>query len=140
MRVCKALPLFCTGALKCMGLNSHACHSAARDFPEMHVYSQSPSPLVKLGFHFWSGSHAFPRSGMRACKAHPLFRTGALECMGLHSHARHFGAPDFPEFRVYSQTSSALDNLGFHFGRVVMRLLYVAGVRARLIPCFARLP
>ena len=74
---------------------------------------------------------------MRACKAHPLFGTGALECMGLQSHACHSGARDFLEVRVYSQTPLALVKLGFHFGRVVMRLLEVACVRARLTPCFA---
>ena len=74
---------------------------------------------------------------MRACKAHPLFRTCALECMGLHSHACRSDARDFPEVRVYSQTPSALVKLGFHFGRVVMRFLEVAFVRARLTPCFA---
>ena len=57
--------------------------------------------------------------------------------MGLHSHACRSDARDFPEVRVYSQTPSALVKLGFHFGRVVMRFLEVAFVRARLTPCFA---
>ena len=75
---------------------------------------------------------------MLAWKAHLLFRTGALEFMGLHSHACHSGAPDFPEVRVYSESPSALVKLGFHFGRVVMRFLEVACVRARLTPCFTQ--
>ena len=77
---------------------------------------------------------------MRACKAHPLFRTGALECMRLHSHACHSSARAFPEVCVYSQTPSALVKLGFHFGHVVMRFLKVACVRASLTPYFAQGP
>ena len=77
---------------------------------------------------------------MRAWKALAWFRTGALESMGLYSHACHTGARDFPEMRVYSQSPSALVKLGFHFGRVVMRFLEVACLRGRLTSCFAQVP
>ena len=32
--------------------HSHACHSGARDFPELRVYSPTPLGLVHLRFHF----------------------------------------------------------------------------------------
>ena len=35
-----------------MGAHSQACHSGARDFPELHVYSRGPLGLVNVGFHF----------------------------------------------------------------------------------------
>ena len=57
-----------------------------------------------------------------------------------HSHACHSGAPDFPELRVHSQSPLGLMKLAFHFGRVVMRFLEMACVRASLSPCFAQGP
>ena len=35
-----------------MGAHSHVCHSSARDFPELCVYTRDPFSLVNLGFHF----------------------------------------------------------------------------------------
>ena len=81
--------------------------------------------------------HAFPRSGMRACKAHPLLCTCGSNAGGTNSHSYHSGVRDFPELHVYSRDSLGLVNLGFHFGSVVMRFVEVACVRARLTPCFA---
>ena len=89
---------------------------------------------------FWPRCHAFPRSGMRACKDHPLLCAGASECMGGHSHACHSGGREFPELCVHSRTPLDLVNLGFHFGRVVIRFHEVACVRASLTPCFAQVP
>ena len=36
----------------CTASHSHACHSVARDFPELHVYCEVPLGLVHLGFDF----------------------------------------------------------------------------------------
>ena len=77
---------------------------------------------------------------MRACKANPLLCTWGLNTGWTDSHACHSGVPDFSELRVYSRTPLGLVNLGFHFGRVVMRFLELACVRARVTPCFAFVP
>ena len=53
------------------------------------------------------------------------------------SGACHYGGRDFPELCVYSRVPFGLVNLGFHFGRVVMRFPEVACVRAGLTPSFA---
>ena len=74
---------------------------------------------------------------MRTCKPHPLLCTCGFNAGGTDFHACHSGVRDFPELRVYSKTPLGLVNLGFHFGRVVMRILEVACVRASLTPCFA---
>ena len=74
---------------------------------------------------------------MRACKADPLLCTWGLNPGATDSDACHSGFPDFSELRVYSQTFLGLVNLGFYFGRVVMRFLEVACVRASLTPFFA---
>ena len=88
------------------------------------------------GYPFWPRSRAYPRSGMRACKPHPLLCT-CFNAGGTDSHACHSGVCDFPELRVYSRAPLGLVNLGFHCGRVVMRFLGVACVRAMLTRCFA---
>ena len=74
---------------------------------------------------------------MREYKPHPVVFTAASKCMGTQSQACHSGARDFPELRLYSLNPSSLVNLGFHFGRVVMRFVEVACVSTRLTPCFA---
>ena len=50
MREYSPYPLVFTGAPECMGVQSHACHSGARDFPELRVYSRNSMGLVNLGF------------------------------------------------------------------------------------------
>ena len=52
MRACKPHPLLCTCAFNAGGTDSHACHSGARDFPELRVYSRTPLGLVNVGLHF----------------------------------------------------------------------------------------
>ena len=36
----------------CTASHSHACHSVARDIPELRVYCRGSLGLVHLGFHF----------------------------------------------------------------------------------------
>ena len=74
---------------------------------------------------------------MRACKACPLLCTCGFNAGVTVSRASHSGVRDFTELCVYSRVAPGLVNLGFHFGRVAMRFLQVACVRARLAPCFA---
>ena len=59
-------------------------------------------------------------------------------CTASHSHACHSVARDFPELRVYSLIPLGLVHQEFHFGRVVMRFVKVAGVSKRLTPFFRR--
>ena len=48
----KPLPLVCTGTSEYMGAQSNACHSSARYFRELRVYSRRPLGLANLGFRF----------------------------------------------------------------------------------------
>ena len=77
---------------------------------------------------------------MREFKPHPLVCTCALHCSGTHSHTCHSGAPNFPEFRVYSLGPFGLVNLGFHFGALGMRFVEVACVSTSLTPWLALVP
>ena len=90
--------------------DSHACHSGARDFTELRVYSPTPLGLVQLGFHFGSVFRRFVELACVSTRLTPLFRTAS------DSHACHSGTRDFPELRVYSLTPLGLVHLGFHFG------------------------
>ena len=74
---------------------------------------------------------------MREYKPHALLCTCAFNAGGTDAHACHSGARDFPELRVYSRGPLGLVNLGFQFGRVVIRFLEVACVRASLTTCLA---
>ena len=84
------------------------------------------------GIPFWPRFDAFPRSGMRASRPHPVVCTCPSECDGTDSHAWHSGVRYFPELRVYSRVPLGLVNLGLHFGRVIMRFLKVGCERASL--------
>ena len=121
------------GSLSRMPLRRPRFSGIARLFPK---FLRSIEP----GIPFWPRCHAFPRSGMRVCRAHPLLCPCALNAGGTDSHACHSDVRDFPEMRVHSRTPLSLVNLAFHFGRVVMRFLEMACVGARLIPCFAHVP
>ena len=50
MREYKPPPLSRTCASECGGTDTHACQSAARDFPELRVHSRGPLGIVNLGF------------------------------------------------------------------------------------------
>ena len=89
------------------------------------------------GIPFWPRCHAFCRGGMREYKPQRLVCTCASECSGTHSHPCHSSTPNFPELRVYYRTPLGLVNLGLHFGRVVMRFVELACVRASLTPYLA---
>ena len=52
MRENKPPRFVCTGASECMGAHLHPCHSGARNFPELRVYSQDPLALDNLEFRF----------------------------------------------------------------------------------------
>ena len=64
-------------------------------------------------------------------------RLTPIFCTVSNSHACHSGARHFPELRVYSPIPLGLVHLGFHFDRVVMRLVEVEGVSKRLTPFFS---
>ena len=76
---------------------------------------------------------------MSACRARALLCTCGFNAGVTDSRACHSGVRDIPELRVYSRVALGLVKLGFHFGRVVMRFLEVACVRARVAPCFAHM-
>ena len=52
--------------------HSHACHSVARDFPELRVYCRGSPGSIAPGILFWRRCHAFRGSGRREYKAHRL--------------------------------------------------------------------
>ena len=120
----KLTPFFRTAS------DSHACHSGARDFPELRVYSPTSLGLVHLGFHFGRVVRGFMEVACVRTRLTPFFRTAS------DSHACHSCARDFPELRVYSPTPLCLVHLGFHFGRVFRRFVEVACVSTRLTPFF----
>ena len=105
----------------------------ARPFPKFLGFGE---PEIR----FWPRFHAFPRGGMRACKANPLLCTCGFDAGVTDSHAHHSGVHDSPELRVYSRLALGLANLGFHFGRVFMSFLEVACVRAGLTHWFVAVP
>ena len=118
------------GSVLRMPLQRPCFPGIARLFPRSLVSSEP-------GIPFWPLCHAFRRSGMRKYKPPPFFRTSTWECSGARLHACHSGARQFPELHVYSRGPKGLANVGFHFGRFVMRLVEVECVSARLLPSFA---
>ena len=64
-------PFFCTAS------HSHACHSGARDFPELRVYSPIPLGLVHLGFHFGRVVMCFVKVARVSTRLTPFFNTCA---------------------------------------------------------------
>ena len=73
MREYKPPPFFCTCAWECSGAHSHAFHSGARDFPELHVYSRNPYCLAKLGFYFGRFLMRFVEVACVSTSLHPSF-------------------------------------------------------------------
>ena len=63
---------------------------------------------------------------MRGCKSRSLLCTCGFNAGVTDSCTCHSGVLDIPEMRVYSRVALGLVELGFHFGRVVMRFLEVA--------------
>ena len=93
--------------------------------------------LIHLGFHFGSVLMRFLEVACVTTRISPYFAPCVSQCTACNSDACHSGAPDFPEFRVYSRYPLGLVHLGFHFGRVLMRFLEEACVTKRLTPYFA---
>ena len=87
--------------------------------------------LVQTGFHFGRVVMFFVEVARVSPKLTRFF------CTASHSQACHFVARDFPEFRVSSPIPLGLVHLGFHFVRVVMRFVEVAGVSTRPTPFFS---
>ena len=114
--------------------HSHECHSGAPNFPELRDYFRPPFSLVKLGFHFGRVLMRFVEVACVSTSLTPCFAHVP------HSHECHSRAPDFSELCVYAQTPLGPVKLGFHFGRVLMRLVEMAGVSTSLTRCFAHVP
>ena len=49
----------------CTASHSHACHSVARDLPELRVYCRGSPGSSAPGISFWRRCHAFGGSGRR---------------------------------------------------------------------------
>ena len=88
MREYKPPPLVCTGASECMVAQSNACHSGARDFPELRVYFRGPLALVNLGFCLGLVGMRYVEVACVSRSLHPWFAQVPQSAWGLsRTHA-----------------------------------------------------
>ena len=83
MREYQRPPFFCTCASECSGVRSHACHSGARDFPGLRVYSRGPQCLANLGFYFGRFVMLFVEVACVSTSLHPSLAYVLRSAVGL---------------------------------------------------------
>ena len=139
MREYKPHPFVCTCASECGGTCSHACHSSARDLPELRIYTRSPLGLVNMAFHFGCVVMRFVEVTCVSTSPSPWFALVPQSAMGLTlTHATP--AP------VNSQSCETIpDTLrssqpGIPLGRVVMPFVEVACMSTSHTPWFSQVP
>ena len=135
MRECKPHPLLYTCGSECGGTHSNACHSGAPDFPYLRVYFRGPLALVNLVFHFSRVVMRFVKVACVSATLTPCYSLVPHSGQPLSlTHATPLPLISRSFASIPQLTPLGLVNLGFHFGRVVMRFVEVACMSTRLTP------
>ena len=72
-----------TGVSESSGVHSDACHSGARDFPLLHVYSRGPLGLVNLAFFLGRLAMRYVEVACMNSTLHPSFAQVPLRAVGF---------------------------------------------------------